>query len=126
MCARGINEGKNRQFKLGRKTHAADRFTVSFWMQHAKIARKTALRITNFFLGDHHKLYSIDLGQATYNSPVIAEKAIAIQFNKLFTHVADIINGSGPLRMTANGYSLPRREMGIDFLTGVLLRQLQI
>src|SRR4030088_1835577 len=82
ICAGSINKRDDGEMKSLRKSHQSKRFSITFRMSAAKVATNVFFRIASLLMGNDNTPKISDLCKASRHCFVIAEKSIAMKFDK--------------------------------------------
>ncbi len=106
-----INETDDRQPEFGRDLHFRKSLAIPFRVSHAVIVMVTFLQISALVLPDKHHFVVIELGQPGEHGAIVAESAIAVQFDEFIKHEFDVVEGLRALIMPGDHHHFPGGEM---------------
>ena len=125
-CTRSIDQRHHRLVEFLRQLHQAQGLAVAFRIGHTEVAVLAHLGIDPLLLADEHHRAAVDLAEATHHGLIVLHRTVTVQFNEAVVgQDLDVLQGVGPVRMTAHLYAFPRRKPVIDGLArfGQLLLQ---
>ena len=96
--------------------HEAQGLAVAFGMRAAEVAQEVLLGVAALLLADEHDAAPADRGKAAGHRVVIADVAVAVQFQELVEAELRVVEHVGPLGVAGDLDALPGGEQGVDFL----------
>src|SRR5207247_2913358 len=93
-----IDESENGHVKFLGQLHQPQCLPIAFRVRHAKVAAKLLFRVAATLMADHHHGVVVETRPAADNRGVIAERAVAVELDKIRECELDIISSERPLR----------------------------
>jgi hypothetical protein len=112
--AGGVDEAEDGQAELVRHFHQAQRLAVALGVGAAEVAFQIAFGVAALLRADDHDGFALEVGEAADDGPVVAEKAVAMEFGEAGGEHADVVAGVGTQRMAGHLDFLPSAHAGID------------
>ena len=114
--SRRIDERDDRAFEFLGQLHQPQGFAIAFGIGHAEISLHPLLEVLSFFMTDDADGPAPERGKSADDGLVVSEGAIAVEFDKVFTHVLHIVQDRRALGMAGDLRLLPRGQVAEDFL----------
>ena len=105
------DDGKS---EFGREFHFCNRLAIPLGMGATIVAGDAFLQVFSFLMANEHDLVFAQLGHASANRPIVAERPVAVQFDKIVEHKLDVVGGHRPLGMPRDLNDLPGLELVVD------------
>src|SRR6267378_4034563 len=93
-----------------REAIEAHGLAVPLGVRHAEVAKDVLLGRRALLLSDDHDRTSVELGDASDDRRVVAERAIAVQLLKVFERAADDVERMRARDVSRRLHGLPRRR----------------
>src|SRR5690606_28545691 len=111
-----IDEAKHRHLILGRHAHLQDRLAVTLRMRAAIKTLLAFLERLAFLMADDHHFVFVQLGEAGADGAVVAERLVAMQFDKLIEDQVEVVGHLRTIRMPRYLNRIPCVELAVDAL----------
>src|SRR5262249_18566610 len=122
--AGGVDEAEERDAELIGHAHEPLRLAVALGAGHAEVAVEVLLGVAALLLAEHDQRAAVEAGEAADDRRVVAEAAIAAEFDEVGEDLADVVEGVGTIGVLGELELLPRGEGGEALaleLVGLLL-----
>ena len=94
--------------------HQAERLAVALGIRAAEIALEIALGVPALLRADQHDALVAEGSESADDRPVVGVDPVAVQFDEIRDHFADVVHRVGAERMARNLDLLPRRQILVN------------
>ena len=109
-----VDQADDRQAELGRQAHLVQRLAIALRMSAAVEALGALLQRVPLLMADQHDAEIAQPGEAGADGAVVADGAVAVQFDELVEDQLEIVAGLRPVAVAGDLDRLPRRQVAVD------------